>query len=175
MTQLTIPAHDRTGVRVFSAALTTEEMQRDKATLVAQLLGDAKLDPAFVELFDVADLTDLGLAGYLAEGLGVPDAALAADRPRLDALRGPVLILLSKALHGRGADLTLDPRLTLVGTYAEDRSPVHFEPLPTTAAQGILNPVLPPDATPQRPGSALLLLGAALALVALGALWLALR
>ena len=52
---------------------------------------------------------------------------------------------------------------------------MHFEPLPTTAAQGTLNPVLPPDATPQRPGSALLLLGAALALVALVALWLALR
>lgn len=175
MIQLTIPAHDRNGIRVFSAALTPEEMLRDKATLVAQLLGDANLDPAFIELFDVADLSDLGLAGYLADGLGVPDAALAADRPRLDALRGPVLILLSKALHGGAATLALDPRLTLVGTYAEDRPPVHFEPLPTTAAQGTLTPVLPPDATPQRPGSALLLLGAALVLVALIALWLALR
>lgn len=175
MTQLTIPAHDRNGIRVFSATLTPEDMQRDKAGLVALLLGDANLDPAFVELFDVADLTDLGLAGYLADGLGVPDAALAADRPRLDALRGPVLILLSKALHGRTATLTLDPRLSLVGTYAEDRPPVHFEPLPTAAAQGTLNPVLPPDGTSQRPSPALRLLGAALVLVALAALWLALR
>jgi hypothetical protein len=51
---------------------------------------------------------------------------------------------------------------------------VHFEPLPTGAAQGSLTPRLPPDPTPQRPTSAFLLLGIALVLVAGVALWLAL-
>lgn len=174
MTRVGIPAHDRDGVRVFSARLTAEDLQRDKARLVVDLLGDTDVDPAFVELFDLSDLSGLGLAGYLTEGLGVPKAALETDRARLEALQGPVLILLSKALHGRAAVLTPDPRLTLVGTYAEARPPVHFEPLPTAAAEGTLTPVLPPDRTPQRPTSALLLLGAALVLVALVALWLAL-
>ena len=174
MTTLSIPAHDRNGVRVFAARLTPEDLTRDKARLVVELLGDPDLDPAFVELFDLADLSGLGLAGYLAEGLGVPESALAADRARLEAVTGPVLILLSRALHGRAGTLTLDPRLTLIGTYAEERPPVHFEPLPTATAEGTLNPVLPPDRTPQRPTSALLLLGAALFLVALVALWLAL-
>lgn len=173
MTTITIPAHDRDGVRVFTATLTPDDLRRDKARLAAELLGDPDLDPAYLEIFDLADLSGVGLSGYLTEGLGVPDTAI-PDRARLDALKGPVLILLSKALHGREVTLTLDPRLSLVGTYAEDRPPVHFEPLPTAAAQGQLSPELPPDRTPQRPASAFLLLGLALVLVAATALWLAL-
>lgn len=174
MTRLAIPAHDRDGVRVFAARLTPDELQRDKARLVAELLGDPDLDPAFVEIFDLADLSGVGLAGYLTDGLGVPEATLTADGTRLDGLTGPVLILLSKALHGRAGTLTPDPRLSLVGTYAEVRPPVHFEPLPTAAAQGALTPDLPIDRTPQPPSAALLLLGVALVLVAVVALWLAL-
>lgn len=171
---LTIPAHDRDGVRVFTAKLSPEDLHRDKAALVAELLGDPGLDPAFVEIFDLADLSTVGLSGYLTEGMGVPETALATDRARLDALKGPVLILLAKALHGREVTLTPDPRLTLVGTYAEERPPVHFEPLPTAAAKGGLTPELTSDRTRQRPGSAFLLLGLSLVLIAATALWLAL-
>jgi hypothetical protein len=174
MTRLFIPAHDRLGVRVFTAALTPEEMQRDKASLAPKLLGDPDLDPAYVELFDVADLSDIGLAGYLTEGLGVPDAALEADRSLLQGLKGPVLVLLSKALHGRAVTLTPDPRLSLIGTYIEDRPPVHFAPLPSAAAEGVLTPTAVPGPPPQRPTLAFVLLGAALVLVAGVALWLAL-
>lgn len=173
MTSLTIPAHDRLGVRVFAANLSPDDLQRDKARLAAALLGDPDLDPEFVEIFDLADLSGIGLAGYLNDGLGVPEAALSRDRAQLDAMKGPVLILLSKALHGREVTLNLDPRLTLVATYVEERPPVHFEPLPTATAQGTLTPDLPPDTTPQRPASAFLLLGVALVLVAAAALWLA--
>lgn len=171
---LTIPAHDRTGLRVFTAKLSPDDLQRDKSRLAVELLGDPHLDPAFVEIFDVADLTGVGLSGYLTEGQGVPETSVAMDRTGLDALEGPVLILLSKAFHGREVTLTPDPRLTLVGTYAEERPPVHFEPLPSGSAQGALAPDLPPDRTPQRPGPAFLFLGLALVLVAVTALWLAL-
>ncbi len=174
MTSLFIPAHDRLGVRVFTAALAPEEMQRDKATFVQTLLGDPDIDPAYVELFDVADLSDIGLAGFLSEGLGVPDAALDADRARLQGLKGPVLVLLSKALHGRAVTLTPDPRLTMIGTYTEDRPPVHFTPLPTAAAEGVLSPPPLPGPPPQRPTLAFVLLAAALVLMAGVALWLAL-
>jgi hypothetical protein len=170
--KLTIPAHDRDGVRLFTAKLTSDDLHRDKARLAAELLGDPDLDPAFVEIFDLADLSSLGLSAYLTEGLGVPAAAI-SDPASLDAFKGPVLILLSKALHGREVSLTPDPRLKLIGTYAEDRPPVHFEPLSTAGDQGMLTPDLPPDRTPQRPGSAFLLLGVALFLIAATALWLA--
>jgi hypothetical protein len=173
MQRLTIPAHDRAGVRVFTARLTQDDMRRDKAALAVSLLGDPHLDPAYLEIFDLADLSGVGLSHYLTEGLGVPDTAL-RDPAGLDALQGPVVVLLSKALHGRDVTLTLDPRLTLVGTYAEDHPPVHFEPLPTATATGILAPDLPPDPTPQRPTTAFLLLGAALLLGTVVALWLAL-
>lgn len=169
---VTIPAHDRDGVRVFTAKLTPDDLHRDKARLTAELLGDPDLDPTFVELFDLSDLSGVGLSAYLTEGLGVPATAI-PDPARVDALNGPVLILLSRALHGREVTLTPDPRLTLIGTYAEERPPVHFEPLPTAAAQGSLAPDLTPDPTPQRPFPAFLLLGIALVLTAATALWLA--
>jgi hypothetical protein len=172
MTTITIPAHDRNGVRVVTANLTPDDLRRDKAALAETLLGDPHLDPAFIEIFDLADLAGVGLSAYLTEGLGVPVASI-SNPAQLDALTGPVLILLSKALHGRDVTLTPDPRLTLVGTYAEERPPVHFEPLPTAAAEGHLAPDLPPDRTPQRPMSAFLLLGLALVLIAATALWLA--
>ncbi|MDP3195489.1 hypothetical protein [Tabrizicola sp.] len=174
MTRLTIPALDHLGVRVFQVVMSPEDLQGDKARLVPVLLGDPDLDPAYVEMFDVADLSDIGLAGYLTEGLGVPDTALSADHAKLKAIQGPVLILLSKALHGREVTLTLDPRLSLIGTYREDRPAIHFEPLPTAAAEGVLSPPPLPAPPPQRPILAFVLLGLALALVALAALWLAL-
>lgn len=169
---VTIPAHDRDGVRVFAAKLSPDDLLRDKARLAAELLGDPDLDPAFVEIFDLADLSGVGLSAYLTDGLGVPEKAI-PDPARLDTLNGPVLILLSKALHGRAVTLTPDPRLTLVGTYAEERSPVHFEPLPTATAQGTLTADLPTDRTPQRPFPAFFLLGIALILTAATTLWLA--
>lgn len=153
MTLLAIAPHDRQGVHVFAAQLAPGEMQGDTAALAAGLLGLSDLDPAFVELFDTADLSSLGLSGYLAEGLGVPDAQIAPQRARLDALQGPVLILLSSALQGRGATLTPDPRLTLIASFTEDHSPVHFEPLPGAAATGALAPTCPQGRPPACPAS----------------------
>lgn len=175
MPAITIPAHDRHGVRVFAAALSPQDLQRDKAALAADLLGDPDLDPAYIEIFDVADLSDLGLAAYLTEGQGIPEPTIAPDLDRLEGVTGPVLILLSKALHGRAVTLHPDPRLSLIGTYAEDRPPVHFEPLPTGAAQGTLTRGAPPDARPFRLPGAFFLLLAALALSGLVALFLAAR
>lgn len=159
---------------MFTAALTPEEMQRGKVNLAPTLLGDSDVDPAFVELFDVADLSDIGLVGYLTEGFGVPETALAADRARLEAVTGPVLILLSRALHGRKVTLAPDPRLSLIGTFHEDRPPVHFEPLSTAAAEGSLTPQPFSPARSQGVTTAFVLLGAALVLVAAAAIWLAL-
>ena len=81
MQRLTIPAHDRDGVRVFTARLTPEDLRRDKAALAATLLGDPHLDPAYLEIFDLSDLTGVGLSRYLSEGLGVPATALRDPDP----------------------------------------------------------------------------------------------
>lgn len=174
MTPLAIPAHERHGIRIFTAALSPEAMQRDKAGLVAELLADPHLDPAHVELFDTADLAGIGLAGYLAEGLGVSEAALAPDRARLEAVTGPVLVLHSRALHGRAVTLAPDPRLALIASYTEDRPEVQFEPLPLEAAKGRLTAPGPSSPAPRLPRGAMIL-GAALLLAGLAALLLAWR
>lgn len=45
-----------------------------------------------------------------------------------------MLILFAAAFPQRPVTLHPDPRLTLIGTYAEDVAPIHFEPLPTADA-----------------------------------------
>ena len=105
---------------------------------VAALLGVDTLDRDFVEIFDTADLTGLGLTGYLMTGNAIPEAQLAPDRAKLDTRQGPVLILFASALPNRPVTLHPDPRLTLIGSYADDEPPIHFEPLPEAAAHGSL-------------------------------------
>jgi hypothetical protein len=104
-------------------------------------LGAKYLDSDFIELFDVADLSDLGLANYMIEGLGIPREDVEPDRARLEALSGHILIVLSSAF-GEFAQ-TLSPRAPLrwIGTWSEDRPPVHYKPLP--------NPEPAPHLTPR--------------------------
>lgn len=104
----------------------------------AGLLGVDDVDADFVEIFDLANLAGLGLAGYLITGNGIPEAQIAPDRATLDALQGQVLILFAAAFTNHPVTLHPDPRLTLIASYAEDIPPVEFEPLPDAAAQGSL-------------------------------------
>jgi hypothetical protein len=192
MTALTVPAHDRQSLRLFALDLPRAEAlrlarpsptdtfqvdaaaQTDRAAILSGLLGVTQIDPDHVEVFDIADLAGLGLAGYLAEGGNIPSAQIDPDRARLQALTGPVLVLFPRALTDLPATLALDPRLTLIGTYAEDRAPIHFDPLPTAMAQGTLTagpPAPPARALPR----IALILGVALLLTGLVAVLLALR
>ena len=118
----------------------------------AELLGLSGLDTRHTELFAIRDLTGLGLGGYLTEGLGLKEAQVAADRARLAALDGHVLIVLSRAFQGQGAVLPPSPKLTLIGSYREDAAPVIYEPLPSQAARGVTGgaPIAPAAATQGR-------------------------
>ncbi len=138
-----IPANERHTLRVFTLETTAAEVDRlrdGRGNPIAALLGVSSLDPDYAEVFDVKDLGDLGLAAYLIDGNGVAEAQIAADRARLDAIRGFVLIVHTAAFGGQAATLHPDARLTLIGTYAEDIPPVRFEPLPDAAAKGVLEP-----------------------------------
>ena len=137
---LTLPMGERHVLRVFTLNLPAAEVAQlpGKADLLAALLGVEALDAAGVEVFDLADLAGLGLAAYLVEGNGAAEAQIAADRDRLEALTGAVMILHSAAFDGRATRLHPDPRLRLIGTYGEDLPPVQFHPLPDAAARGLL-------------------------------------
>ena len=134
-------------VRIFAVELPESEIKTfgeagdevdagDPPWALQQALGATYLDAKFVELFPVSDLKGVGLTGYMTEGLGISDADVRQDHPRLETLTGYVLVVLSAAFGG--VEQTLTPRAPLrwIGTYAEERTPVEFRPLPTQAATG---------------------------------------
>ncbi len=99
-------------------------------------LGVDHLDETHVEIFDVAQLGDIGLTGYMEEGLGIPPAQIAPQRALLENEGGQVLILLAGAFGGKPADLKPSDKLSFLGLFTEDRPPVIFDPLPAGGAKG---------------------------------------
>ena len=135
-----VKASEHGVVRVFDVDLPAEQVKafnrRNGTWPLQDALGADTLDPDHVDLIAVEDLDELGLSGYLAEGLGISADDLRDMRGPLDALSGHVLIVTSRAFAGQ--DQTLSPRapLHLVATFTEDRPPVSFDPLPSQAARG---------------------------------------
>jgi hypothetical protein len=155
---LTVPRGERHVLRVFTLEMDPEAEDRlrnrpetddplaavdpslrhaDRAT-VAALLGVGDIDPAQVELVDTAELGGLGLAAYLTDGDAAAEDQIAADRSRLDGLRGLVLTVTSAAFPTLPVTLRPAPGMRLVGRYAEDVPPVRFDPLPDASARGVL-------------------------------------
>jgi hypothetical protein len=143
---LSVAASERGTIRVFSADLTPAELARLRTpsptdprpadlSVLAALLGVDTLAPGQVELFHSDDVAPIGLAAYLTEGSAVAEAAIAADRARLDALQGPLLIVHSAAFGGQAVTLHPDARLRLQGVYTAETPPVRFEPLPDASAR----------------------------------------
>ncbi len=131
-------------------------------------LGFTFLDEDHIELFPVSDLEDLGLTGYMVEGLGIAQKDVEEDAARLAAQKGWVLVVRSAAFDGVAQTLSPKAPLRWIGTYKEDGAPVHFEPLPDASAKG---PAPTAGQTPPVPSSnphmILLLALVALPLVAL--------
>lgn len=115
-----IPAGERGHIRVFRLDMRPEQARflREPGAL-AQVLGIDGIDLGHVEIFPLGDLEDLGLAGYLTEGCGIPAEDIAADRETLDALEGHVLLLRSRAFQGAETRLTPAEQIIPVATYAE--------------------------------------------------------
>lgn len=143
-------------VRLFQVGLPAEEVdafagEGETGWPLKEALGAQSLNADYIELFPVSDLKGVGLAGYMAEGLGIDETEIAADRTRLDALGGHVLLVMSAAFGGTAQTLRPKAPLRWVGTYTEDTAPVKFEPLPSEAAKGTLaGPGAPPQAPSRR-------------------------
>ncbi|MDP2493295.1 hypothetical protein Q8W25_04660 [Shimia thalassica] len=144
------------GSALFDHDLNSE----DCLNLVQSALGATHLDPDYGELFAVADLEEVGLRGYMVQGLGIAEADVTQDALRLDALSGTVLIVLSKAFGGHAQELSPKSPLRWVGTYREEKAPVHYEPLPSSGSVGVVEE--PPH--PHQPNPHLNVLWAVLAL-----------
>lgn len=136
-TLLHIPAHEARVVRVFAVIEDPAAPLADEAVLAA-LGAEGELRTAEIELFDLRDLHDMALSDYLAEGHGVGAGELEPMRAQLNALRGRVLILPSRAFAGRATDMRVAAALRLVGRFTEEAAPVLFEPLPAGGAAGTI-------------------------------------
>jgi len=138
--RIQVRAGDSGRVWVFAVDLDPDQLdsfkRRNGSWPLREALGAEVLDPDDVEVFPVSDLQGLGLSSYLEQGHGIAAADLEGLRERLDAQKGAVMVLTSRALRDR--EQTLSPRapLRLLASLSEERAPVSFEPLPSEAATG---------------------------------------
>lgn len=126
--KITIPALENGVIRVFALSLSEQEAKvlRDTAPAddgsspLKTALGATRIDPEHVEVFAVADLSEMSLPDYLLEGAGATAAALEKDRGKLAALEGWVLVIYSSAFAGTAQELAPAASLTLIGTYPQE-------------------------------------------------------
>lgn len=117
---LNIPANERGVVRVFALSCPPEQARfLQEPGALAQALALTELDLEHVDIIQITDLEDLGLAGYLREGLGIPESELAPLLADLNRLKGWALILRSAAFGGHATSATLPDWITSVATLEE--------------------------------------------------------
>jgi hypothetical protein len=109
-------------------------------------LGATVLDRDQVEHFPVSDLAGMGLYAYLVEGMGIDEAA--ADRTRIDAVTGDVVVLRPMAFAGAPQVLNVAAPLRHVGSFPEVAPERTMEPLRSDAAQGSLGIEITPGPAP---------------------------
>ncbi len=140
---IVVPAGEHGVVRVFRLTLPDSEIAALQGTagtevsaaLAERLFGPAAIVPRWTTLLTLADLGDMRLSDHLMQGEGLPEAAIAADRDRLDALRGSALIVLSRALPDGGV-LSPDAAADLIGTYRHNAVIAPKDRLRSNAAEG---------------------------------------
>lgn len=158
-----VSASERGLVRLFAVDLHADEIDAfrtspsaDTPSSLAKALGATTLNSESCELFDVADLEEMGLTGYMVDGLGIAQAEITLDIARLSAQKGWVLVVLSSAFGGMEQTLSPKAPLRWLATYKEDRAPIHFAELPSQSAQGSAA-VPSPDAPARSPHLTLML------------------
>ncbi|QFT57574.1 hypothetical protein FIU94_01950 [Sulfitobacter sp. THAF37] len=174
MTTITVPAHENGVVRVFSLSMSSDQAQSLRNSRKGQrdALGLEKLDPRGIEVLRIDDLADIGLYGYLRDGVDVEEAELSRDRARLKALDGWVLLIYSSGFEGQKVEFMPTPELTLIGTYHQTRPEAARADLDAASAQPYSGTptIEPPQPVRGRPGGAMVVLGLVV-LVALTAWW----
>lgn len=81
-------------------------------------LGATKLSPAFVETVDLRDLGPMKLSQYLSDAYDVNTKTLGADKARIDALQGHVIVLPPQAFEKTSQQLHVNTPLSYIGGFA---------------------------------------------------------
>lgn len=136
---LEVKAGERRVIRLFGLDMPPEQARfLTEPGAVDQVLGVNGLDPGQIDIIKLADLEQLGLAGYLAEGCGVPQDQI--DRARLQDITGHVLLIRSQAFAGQAVRLKPAPQLTLIATYLEPATDWSAQPFESVSARSRPSP-----------------------------------
>lgn len=176
MSRIEIPGIEQGTTRVFALSMNGETARRLSDSLPAQAaaLGLETVNKTGVEVFALSDLGEMGLMGYLREGVDVPENTLQKDRQKLSALDGWVMLVHSSAFGGQDVVLTPKPEITLIGTYAQQQAEPGDVHLHSDAAQPYTGSPDPQQSSGSRSKARGSLVVACLALLAALILWWAL-
>ncbi len=135
---------NETGViRIFAMDMPAQQAKfQNDPMAMRQVLGVDDIDPTYVDIFPVSDLEQLGLAGYLIEGCGVPESSVALERDRLNAVTGYVMLVHSRAFGGH--EVTLASTLPLIATFNVPATDWSGEKIETQSAQPYTSTRPPP-------------------------------
>lgn len=126
MTQMQINGSETGVVRLFHLDLPPEAIERYTTQAgtgeypLQYGLGAQRLRPSFVDVVAIRDLGDMSLSAYLAEAYQLSGGDFRAMRPRIDALRGHVVVLPSQAFAHVSQDLTVASPLRWIGSFEEE-------------------------------------------------------
>ncbi len=137
--RIEIKASETGVVRVFAVDIPADEIPRFTARNgrwpMREALGAETLDAEHVQVFDAADLTGVGLPGYLAEGHDIPEDQIAPLRGRLSSQTGTLMVVTSRAFTGKAQVLTPRSPLRLIASFSETDAPITFGALPDASAR----------------------------------------
>ena len=134
-------------------------------------LGAERVDPYWLDLVALRDISELGLAGYLRQGYDVPQDQL--DAVDLSTGADHVLIAPSRAFADREQTLSPDPALAPIGVLDIQEDVGALRPMePAESAHREPSPAERPEPGPPagrglRPAAILILLLIAAAFIAL--------
>lgn len=100
-------------------------------------LGLDTLDEHHVQILDLKELSTLGIATYLTDGLAISETQFKTDLPMLEALEG-YLAVIASAAFAQPVKLAPKAPLRLVATYGEDKPHKPLIDLNTPSAEGIM-------------------------------------
>lgn len=135
---LEIPANDFGQIRVFEArqGLSQNAINKTPEGLL-QLLGTDALDPTYIDIIKIADLSSMSLTDYIAQGYDME--AEEYDIPAVNGIEGYAVLVMSSAAGGAAVTLTPAPELRHVTTYVPAAQVQVIAPLTSEAASGTLD------------------------------------
>jgi hypothetical protein len=177
--QIEINGSDRGTLLVFQLDLPGEAVERFTVQAgtgewpLKYALGATTLRNGFVDVVDIRDLEQMRLSQYLTDAHNASGAEFKADRPRLDALTGHLVVLPAQAFDNTSQTLRIAPQLRLIGSYSEATGKASGPKLSSASAKGLLGQGRSPQSANGSPFFKLALAGvAALIVLILAALLL---